>query len=423
MIKLLKSVTFKAVFSCPKSEEIAASDLLERAVMVASVLYYLTVVGLHTLHHALNILFLSSMHVGSCFLIQLVQLFHPILLKSWIGRTWRNALHSLFATEDIIWIVAFAHSCISRRLDHSQLHRGNLSPAIDSHLYHISLIHFSHLIWLRLSTIFYWELTQWARSMSNARQCRMLGILLDEFLLFYQHFREILMRLLEPLLLVRYHILVVVLDMILSSLHIWASIDYFDQQTLILYVNPLGLFLLDCKSRRPMIEFLRLNLFFREWRSLVLDFEEAVEKNLVLAFNLNASLHLFVKVGLISALCELHELTILLLIFADREAFQSGWFVTRIVPPLFIHNSLHCSLVSVISPNPLNWSMYVIVYILRVDTAETLTNWERANHAGGVIGFAFAALDRLSVSTFESCMSRQYASRYRRRLILWELFD
>ena len=82
MIKLLKSVTFKAVFSCPKSEEIAASDLLERAVMVASVLYYLTVVGLHTLHHALNILFLSSMHVGSCFLIQLVQLFHPILLKS-----------------------------------------------------------------------------------------------------------------------------------------------------------------------------------------------------------------------------------------------------------------------------------------------------------------------------------------------------
>ena len=100
--------------------------------------------------------------------------------------------------------------------------------------------------------------------MSNARQCRMLGILLDEFLLFYQHFREILMRLLEPLLLVRYHILVVVLDMILCSLHIWASIDYFDQQTLILYVNPLGLFLLDCKSRRPMIEFLRLNLFFRE---------------------------------------------------------------------------------------------------------------------------------------------------------------
>ena len=86
MIKI--SSQYFSVPSYPKSEEIAASNLFERTVMVAlPILYYLPVVCLHALHHALNIFFLSSVHVGSCFLVQLVQLSHSILLNLRIGRT------------------------------------------------------------------------------------------------------------------------------------------------------------------------------------------------------------------------------------------------------------------------------------------------------------------------------------------------
>ena len=83
MIKI--SSQYFSVPSYPKSEEIAASDLFERTVMVVSILNYLSVVCLHALHHALNIFFLSSVHVSSGLYIQLVQLRYTILLNPRIG--------------------------------------------------------------------------------------------------------------------------------------------------------------------------------------------------------------------------------------------------------------------------------------------------------------------------------------------------
>ena len=68
----------------------------------------------------------------------------------------------------------------------------------------------------------------------------------------------------------------------------------------------------------------------------------------------NTSLHFLVEVGHVSALCELHEFTVLLLVFAYCETFLRGGFVTRIVSLLLIHNIMHRSLVSIIALNPLN---------------------------------------------------------------------
>ena len=72
------------------------------------------------------------------------------------------------------------------------------------------------------------------------------------------------MGLLEPLLFVRYHILVILLDMMFGSFHIWASIDYSYKQTLVFNVDSSSLLLLDLKSRWPMIELLRFVLVFRQ---------------------------------------------------------------------------------------------------------------------------------------------------------------